>query len=157
MWSSPSRGRGFPVTRWASLGTEWDKWAAWWQRSETKQKLSVKSDLQSLYLTQSHQAECGNVVVSPPLDVWKLKHGCTEWLDQTCRKPTGDLGTAPFQKSLSSALPMLFSEQFSQGLALCAAKLYCNEIGLEIVIFILKVWWQQRGNPAHCRWRNENV
>lgn len=37
---------------------------------------------------------------------------------------------------------MLFSEQFSQGLIFSATNFYRKGIGLKVIIFILKVWWQ---------------
>lgn len=67
------------------------------------------------------------------------------------RKPTEDVGTAPISEVSDQCFTvrlMLFSEEFSQGLALCAANFYCDEIALERMIFFSASLMAAEGKPC---------
>lgn len=147
MCSSLSRARGFPVPSWASLGTEWDK-GQLAHKGQRPSRSEVSNPTSKVYTWHRPVKLSVETLWYHPLVTFG--NWSTDALNDLIgyQKPTEDLGSAPVSEvsvQRFTVRQMLFSQQFSQGLA----NLCCNENGLEIRIVFLKVWWQQRGSPAH--------
>lgn len=157
VWEAVTRQR-LPVPTWTSLGAEWGMWVL----TKNRDQAELKSQTQPPKYTLGTVLwlwvwDCCGITPSWLLGTVAQKHWMT-WSDTGNFK---DPGAAPFINVsvwCFTIKPRLFSEQFSQGLALCFVDFYCNEVDLKIMTFFFWRCDSSRGEALHmCRWRNENV
>lgn len=134
MWRSLSRGRGFPEPSWASLGAVQDKWAAWWQRSETSRS-QVSNPTFKVYTWHSPvKLSVGMLWYHPLLTFgsWSTD-ALNNLIEHTGKTYRGPRNCAHFRY----LCPVLYRKNnallrtvFPRSCTLCC--FYCNELGLEI-------------------------
>lgn len=159
MYERQSQGRGFVCPPEPSLGAEWGKWVLTKNRDQAELKSQTQAPKYTLGIIPWHWV-WDQSLRNHPLPTFG--NWSTEALNDL--SDTGNLedsGALPFIEVsvwCFTINPRLFSEQFSQGLALCVAGFYCNRVGLKIMTFFFWKCDSSKGEALHmCRWRNENV
>lgn len=141
------------------LGAEWGKWVLTMNRDQAKLKSQTQPPKHTLGTVPWHCVWDQSLWNHPLPMVGNWSAEALKDLSDTGNLE--DPGALPFIEVsvwCFTIKPRLFSEQFSQGLALCVAGSYCNRVGLKIMTFFFWKCDSSREEALHmCRWRNENV